>query len=73
MTMNVLIGLFSNEDIPPTTTTGDERENHDLLGIVPRGHPDLRRLVLHDAFSDGYHPLRRDAPTTVPEGSAALP
>ncbi len=29
MTMNVPIGLFSNEDIPPTTTTGDERENHD--------------------------------------------
>jgi len=24
-----------------------EREMHDLLGIVPEGHPDLRRLALH--------------------------
>jgi Ni,Fe-hydrogenase III large subunit/NADH:ubiquinone oxidoreductase subunit C len=26
----------------------DERECHDLHGIVPAGHPDLRPLVLHD-------------------------
>jgi Ni,Fe-hydrogenase III large subunit/Ni,Fe-hydrogenase III component G len=51
----------------------DERELHDLLGIVPVGHPDLRRLVLHDAFPDGYHPLRHDAPSTPPEGVAATP
>ena len=51
----------------------DEREMHDLLGIMPLGHPDLRRLVMHDAFPDGYHPLRYDGPPVVPEGSAAVP
>jgi len=50
----------------------DEREMHDLLGIAPAGHPDLRRLVLHDAFPDGYHPLRHDAPSVVPDGGAAV-
>ncbi len=38
-----------------------EREIHDLLGLVPRGHPDLRRLALHQYWPEGYHPLRRDA------------
>ena len=51
----------------------DERELRDLLGIEPAGHPDPRRLVLHDAFPDGFHPLRRDAPTVVPDGVSARP
>ena len=38
-----------------------EREVHDLFGLVPRGHPDLRRLALHQFWPAGYHPLRRDA------------
>lgn len=50
----------------------DEREMRDLLGIEPIGHPDPRRLVLHDDFPDGYHPLRHDAPGVVPEGRAAV-
>ncbi|HXG02009.1 MAG TPA: NADH-quinone oxidoreductase subunit C, partial [Candidatus Binatia bacterium] len=37
-----------------------EREIHDLFGLVPDGHPDLRRLALHQFWPDGYHPLRRD-------------
>jgi Ni,Fe-hydrogenase III large subunit/Ni,Fe-hydrogenase III component G len=37
-----------------------ERELHDLLGLEPAGHPDLRRLALHQFWPDGYHPLRRD-------------
>ncbi len=37
-----------------------ERENRDLLGIVPEGHPDPRRLVLPDDFPDGVYPLRKD-------------
>jgi membrane-bound hydrogenase subunit beta len=36
-----------------------ERELHDILGIVPTGHPDLRRLVLPDDWVGGY-PLRKD-------------
>jgi Ni,Fe-hydrogenase III large subunit/Ni,Fe-hydrogenase III component G len=38
-----------------------EREIHDLLGLVPVGHPDLRRLAVHQFWPDGYFPQRRDA------------
>jgi len=38
-----------------------EREIHDLFGLVPEGHPDLRRLPLHQFWPAGYHPLRKDA------------
>ena len=42
-----------------------EREIHDLLGLVPVGHPDPRRLALHQFWPQGYYPLRRDvAPRT---------
>jgi Ni,Fe-hydrogenase III large subunit/Ni,Fe-hydrogenase III component G len=37
-----------------------EREVKDLLGVEPRGHPDPRRLVLHDDWPRGVHPLRKD-------------
>jgi len=37
-----------------------EREIHDLLGLVPVGHPDLRRLAVHQFWPDGYFPQRRD-------------
>lgn len=36
-----------------------ERELNDILGIIPKGHPDLRRLVLPDDWVGGY-PLRKD-------------
>jgi NADH:ubiquinone oxidoreductase subunit C len=36
-----------------------EREIHDLLGIVPKGHPDLSRLLLPEDWVGGY-PLRKD-------------
>lgn len=42
-----------------------EREVRDLLGLVPSGHPDPRRLVLHDDWPRGYHPLRKDVDGSV--------
>lgn len=38
-----------------------EREMHDLFGIVPTGHPFLRRLVLHQHWPEGWYPMRHDA------------
>ena len=43
----------------------DEREAKDLFGIQPVGHPDPRRLVLHETWPRGYHPLRKDVPAGV--------
>lgn len=38
-----------------------EREIHDLFGLVPTEHPDLRRLPLHQFWPPNYHPLLKDA------------
>jgi NADH-quinone oxidoreductase subunit C len=35
-----------------------EREAFDLFGIVLEGHPDLRRILMWEGFTD--HPMRRD-------------
>ena len=37
-----------------------EREMHDMFGIVPEGHPDLRPLCLHGMYGQNVYPLRRD-------------
>ncbi|HEY8287062.1 MAG TPA: NADH-quinone oxidoreductase subunit C [Chloroflexota bacterium] len=51
-----------------------EREVRDLLGLVPRGHPDPRRLVFHDDWPRGYHPLRKDVDGSLrPEPVAERP
>jgi NADH:ubiquinone oxidoreductase subunit C len=34
-----------------------ELEVHDLIGVVPRGHPNLKRLILPDDWPEGVHPL----------------
>jgi Ni,Fe-hydrogenase III large subunit/Ni,Fe-hydrogenase III component G len=50
-----------------------ERELQDLFGIVPVGHPQPRRLVLHQHWPEGWHPMRHDAgavpPLVAGEGS----
>ncbi len=54
-------------EVPSLTTrvaaaNWPEREAHDLFGIVPVGHPDLRPLVVHDDWPSGVFPLRKDFP-----------
>ena len=53
----------SGGDLPSVTPIWrsaefQEREIFDLYGIVFKGHPDLRRLLMWDGFKD--HPMRRD-------------
>lgn len=38
-----------------------EREIHDLFGVTPLGHPDLRPLVAHQHWPQGWHPMLRDS------------
>ncbi|VBB06773.1 respiratory chain nadh dehydrogenase 30 kd subunit signature [Lucifera butyrica] len=52
-----------------------EREIHDLFGLVPVGHPDLRPLVLHENWPAGVYPLRKDfdRSTPVPDAAGEFP
>ncbi len=37
-----------------------EREIRDMYGLIPVGHPDQRRLVRHEHWPKGTHPLKKD-------------
>ena len=63
------IKAIIKEDEPPefpsltpimAATAWYEREIHDLFGLTPVGHPDLRPLVLHENWPQGQYPLRKD-------------
>lgn len=47
-----------------------ECEIHDMLGLLPRDHPDLRRLVLPPTWPADVYPLRGDALLPTPLGVA---
>ncbi len=51
--------IDSCTDLFPTANF-QEREIYDMFGIVFRGHPDLRRILMPDDY--GGHPQRRDFP-----------
>ncbi len=44
-----------------------EREMADLFGIEPLGHPQPRRLVLHQHWPRDWHPMRHGSPNR-PDG-----
>jgi Ni,Fe-hydrogenase III large subunit/Ni,Fe-hydrogenase III component G len=63
-----LKGIIGQEEAPqfPSLTpffssaAWYEREIHDLFGILPVDHPDLRPLVLHENWPEGLYPMRKD-------------
>ncbi|MDA8034318.1 MAG: NADH-quinone oxidoreductase subunit C [Actinomycetota bacterium] len=52
-----------------------ERELADLFGIEPLGHPQLRRLVLHQHWPAGWHPMRQGSgdPPEMVTGAGSFP
>jgi Ni,Fe-hydrogenase III large subunit/Ni,Fe-hydrogenase III component G len=56
-------------EVPAANWT--EREMRDMIGVVPEGHPDPRRLVLSDDWPEDLYPLRYDVEHGVKPPPAA--
>jgi len=52
-----------------------EREMADLFGIEPLGHPQPRRLVLHQHWPEGWYPMRHGSgdPPAMVENAGSYP
>jgi len=65
-TLTIMFPVEPNEprfpSLTPEIPCADwyEREIHDMFGIVPVDHPELRPLVLYDDWPEGEYPLRKD-------------
>jgi NADH-quinone oxidoreductase subunit C len=64
VTVKLRVGLDAPEvdSVTPEWPTADhqEREIYDMFGVVFRGHPDLRRILMPEDYEG--HPQRRDFP-----------
>jgi NADH-quinone oxidoreductase subunit C len=64
--ISVLVRLHTDapevDSVTPHWPTADhpEREVYDMFGVVFRGHPDLRRILMPEDYEG--HPQRRDFP-----------
>ena len=63
--MNVYVPDNAKPEVPSMCSVWaganwHEREAYDLVGVRFAGHPDLRRIMMWDAYP--YHPLRKDFP-----------
>jgi NADH-quinone oxidoreductase subunit C len=60
--LRVATGHAEVDSVTPEWPTADhqEREVYDMFGVVFRGHPDLRRILMPEDY-EGY-PQRRDFP-----------
>jgi NADH-quinone oxidoreductase subunit C len=48
-----------------------EREAYDMMGIIFKNHPDLRRMYMMEEYE--YYPLRKDYPLMGLPGAVTLP
>lgn len=37
-----------------------EREIHDLMGVIPKGNPNLKRLIIPEDWPEGLYPQRKE-------------